>query len=129
MDDGNVNIKLTDFGFATKTDQTDLLQGTYGSLLYMAPEILKHVPYGKNVDIWSASVLIYILLCGEEPFSGENKTQIMKQIKEVNLKKQLKKYAISDDARQFLEAGLKVNPDQRPTALVMLGYNFVSGSP
>lgn len=63
-DSDNINIKLTDFGFATTLKQGEKLDLSLGSPLYMAPELVDEKEYDNRVDVWSVGVITYILLSG-----------------------------------------------------------------
>jgi calcium/calmodulin-dependent protein kinase I len=54
---------VADFGFA-KAGTTKTMHTQCGTPGYVAPEILKRVPYGMEVDMWSVGVICYILLGG-----------------------------------------------------------------
>jgi len=80
--DGNMRIKLGDFGLATKLTYADERRKTIcGTPNYIAPEILE----GKNghsfeVDIWSTGVILYTLLVGKPPFESKDVKSTYKRI-------------------------------------------------
>jgi calcium-dependent protein kinase len=45
----------------------------------MAPEVLKE-NYDEKCDVWSAGILLYIMLCGYPPFNGKSDEEIFKKI-------------------------------------------------
>jgi calcium-dependent protein kinase len=50
-----------------------------GTVWYMAPEVFSH-SYSEKCDIWSAGVMLYIMLCGYPPFFGETRDEIKEKV-------------------------------------------------
>jgi calcium-dependent protein kinase len=76
QDSDRINIKLTDFGFATVFKKGEKLDLALGSPLYMAPELCEEKEYDNRVDVWSTGVIAFILLSGMPPFLGSSKDEI-----------------------------------------------------
>ncbi|SCV02687.1 LAME_0H04170g1_1 [Lachancea meyersii CBS 8951] len=71
--DRNGNLKLADFGLASKFRRKDgtkrVCTDTRGSLPYMAPEIVYSRGYYADLtDVWSCGILLFVLLTGETPW-------------------------------------------------------------
>ena len=73
-------IKVIDFGLSQITSNKDKLSSPVGTAYYVSPEILNG-EYNQKCDIWSAGIILCILLTGEPPFNGPNETVIYNKIK------------------------------------------------
>ena len=98
-EDPNSPIKIIDFGFSVllgknndkekekdnkdkESDGSDLkkfgykrLKSKVGTLYYISPEIIKG-NYDEKCDIWACGVILYILLAGYPPFSGNTDKEV-----------------------------------------------------
>lgn len=81
-----------------------------GSPLYVPPEMIKREKYGFESDIWSAGVVIYLIISGEYPYSGLTADQIGESIlkNEVEFNAEVWKN-VSHDAIDFLKKALAKN--------------------
>ena len=87
--DKDSKLKLIDFGLSRsyyKTENNlDLLgklvrMKTYaGTAFFVAPEVIRE-NYNQSCDMWSAGVILYIMLWGYPPFYGENNNDILKSV-------------------------------------------------
>jgi len=68
LSEGASAFKLADFGFAKEMDEADGFRNPAGTLGYAAPEVLEKRQYGPACDVWSAGVVLYIMLAGHPPF-------------------------------------------------------------
>lgn len=70
---------LIDFNIAEEKMDESLLKMNFKreSINFWAPEIVSmHPNTNTGIDIWSATVIIYMLLCHEMPFHGIDDKQI-----------------------------------------------------
>jgi len=125
---GNLDIKLSDFGFATyyKPAGGEGVSLQCGSPLYMAPEIIRSEDYTERVDIWSTGVIAYILLSGRPPFGGKKKEEIYRSIKSAPLTFNDPVWSkVSKNAIDFIKLALNRNKEERPSAAELLEHPWI----
>ncbi|XP_038998388.1 serine/threonine-protein kinase SAPK1-like [Hibiscus syriacus] len=62
-------LKICDFGYSKSSVLHSQPKSTVGTPAYIAPEVLSKKEYdGKNADVWSCGVTLYVMLVGAYPF-------------------------------------------------------------
>lgn len=70
LDPKTLTVKLIDFGMAALQADGRLLSTPCGSPHYAAPEVISSRPYdGKQADVWSCGVILYVMLTGTTPYN------------------------------------------------------------
>lgn len=71
--------KIVDFGLSKIIGPNQTSLDPFGTLSYVAPEVLLQKPYGKEVDVWSLGVITYLLIARVLPFDDEDEKEIARQ--------------------------------------------------
>ncbi|CAA0839277.1 Calcium-dependent protein kinase 11 [Striga hermonthica] len=123
--DEDAALKATDFGLSIFYKPDESFSDVVGSPYYVAPEVLqKH--YGPEADVWSAGVILYILLSGVPPFWAESEMGIFRQILRGKLDFDSDPWpVISDDAKDLIRKMLDRNPKTRLTAHEVLCHPWI----
>jgi len=110
--DPGAEIKVIDFGMSIKHQSSDLTT-LVGTPYYLAPEVLRG-KYGKECDIWSLGVVMYLMLCGYQPFEGEDMREIFAKISKGEFNFHGPEWAgVSDSAKDMIRKMMSVNPSKR----------------
>ncbi|PUZ36672.1 hypothetical protein GQ55_9G056900 [Panicum hallii var. hallii] len=118
-------LKTIDFGLSIFFKPGEIFTDVVGSPYYVAPEVLlKH--YGREVDVWSAGVIIYILLSGVPPFWDESEQGIFEQVLKGDLDFSSEPWpSISESAKDLVRKMLIRDPKKRLTAHEALCHPWV----
>jgi len=74
--------KIVDFGLSKIIGPNESATEPFGTLGYVAPEVLKKQPYTFNCDVWSLGCISYALLSGSLPFDHNDQKELMRMTME-----------------------------------------------
>nr|QCQ29250.1 calcium-dependent protein kinase [Camellia fraterna] len=118
-------LKTIDFGLSIFFKPGEKFNDVVGSPYYVAPEVLRKC-YGPEADVWSAGVIVYILLSGVPPFWAETEQGIFEQVLHGDLDFESDPWpSISDSAKDLVRKMLIRDPKRRLTAHQVLCHRWV----
>uniref|UniRef100_A0A8D8QGY6 Twitchin n=1 Tax=Cacopsylla melanoneura TaxID=428564 RepID=A0A8D8QGY6_9HEMI len=124
----STNVKLIDFGLATKLDPNEVVKISTGTAEFAAPEIVEREPVGFYTDMWAVGVLAYVLLSGLSPFAGENDVDTLKNVKACDWEFDEEAFRnVSEEGKDFIRRLLLRNKEKRMTAHECLLHSWLTG--
>lgn len=119
-------IKLADFGLSKLVGPEELIHVACGTLGYAAPEVLAQRPYGKQADVWSVGVVLYLMLRGRLPFDSKDKAVLVQKTMEANLDLSGEYWSkFTQYAVDFLKKTLVSDPQERLTVEQALEHSWI----
>ncbi|KAK3406922.1 hypothetical protein EUGRSUZ_K03054 [Eucalyptus grandis] len=120
-------LKIADFGFARSLQPKGLAETLCGSPLYMAPEIMQLQKYDAKADLWSVGAILFQLVTGKTPFTGNNQMQLLQNIvKSTELQFPPESRDLSFDCKDLCQKLLRRNPVERLTFQEFFNHSFLS---
>lgn len=106
----STNVKICDFGLATKLDPDEIVKVSAGTVEFAAPEIVDHDAVGFYTDMWAVGVLSYVVLSGLSPFGGRDDDDTSANIRRCDVRFPKEVFGdISDEGKDFIQKLLLKN--------------------
>jgi len=104
-------VKLADFGLCKENMGVNDRTSTFcGTPEFLAPEVLTESNYTRAIDWWGLGVLIYEMLVGEPPFSGDDEEEIFDSIVNDDVRYTR---SLSVESVTIMRRLMRKNPDKR----------------
>ncbi|KAG2436595.1 hypothetical protein HYH02_011532 [Chlamydomonas schloesseri] len=117
-------LKVIDFGTSDFCLDGQRLSQKFGTPYYVAPEVLKK-DYDKSADIWSAGVIMFILLCGYPPFGGKTDAKILQRVQAGQFSFDGKEWeVVTEAAKDMISHMLVMDITKRATAKQLLQHRW-----
>lgn len=120
-------IKLIDFGLAQRfTPGETKLTGKVGTPSYIPPEVYALKNYNEKADVWSCGVIMYTLLSGFFPFSGNKESDIYMSVTTDKLEFDDDIWkGIDQGAKDLITMMLYKDPVQRVSAMAARHHEWI----
>jgi serine/threonine-protein kinase len=108
-------VKVTDFGIARSgASQMTEVGSIIGTAQYLSPEQARGAPVDQTSDLYSAGVVLYEMLTGQVPFTGDTPLEIaMKHLSEVPRPPSEHRPEIPHDLDSIVLRALAKDPSER----------------
>jgi serine/threonine protein kinase len=109
-------LRMIDFGLSRFYTPDERLRTRVGTVYYTAPEVWNE-NYDQSCDLWSAGVIMYVLLCSYPPFDGDTDKEILRAVCRGKYSFPSPEWDdVSAEAKSLIRKLLSKNPRRRPTA-------------
>lgn len=133
VDSRDMTLKVADFGYAAQglSEEAQMLRSYRGTFTYMAPEIKEGRAYeGKRADLFSAAVVLFILIRGIFPFKEARKEEyfysLLCQKNYQEYWSKVESNHLSEDCRDLLQRMLAYNPEERLTVAQIRAHPWMT---
>lgn len=107
------HMKIADFGIACEEVHCDPFADDPGTYRWMAPEMIRHKPYGRKVDVYSFGLILWEMVSGNIPYEDMTPIQAAYAVVNKNLRPAFPKDC-APAMRALIEQCWSYQPEKRP---------------